>query len=50
MQMVENSNNSSENLKQKYTEIYAKIREIIDGKKSVNELKGMARAILYALT
>lgn len=40
MQMVENSNNSSDNLKQKYTEIYAEIREIIDGTKSVDELKG----------
>lgn len=40
MQMVKNSNNSSDNLKQKYTEIYAEIREIIDGRKSVDELKG----------
>jgi len=38
--MVENSNNSSDNLKQKYTEIYAEIREIIDGTKSVDEIKG----------
>jgi len=40
MQMVENSNNSSDNLKQKYTEIYTEIREIIDGTKSADELKG----------
>jgi len=40
MQMVENSNNSSDNLKKKYTEIYAEIREIIDGTKSIDELKG----------
>jgi len=37
--MVQNSNNSSENLKQKYTEVYAEIREIIDGTKSVDEFK-----------
>ena len=37
--MVENSNNFTDNLKQKYTEIYAEIREIIDGTKSVDELK-----------
>ena len=38
--MVENSNNFPDNLKQKYTEIYAEIREIIDGTRSVDELKG----------
>ena len=39
MQMVEDSNNSPDNLKQKYTEVYAEIREIIDGTRSVDELK-----------
>lgn len=39
--MVENSNNFPDNLKQKYTEIHAEIREIIDGTKSVDELKDM---------
>ena len=37
--MVENSNNSSDSLKQEYEEVYAEIREIIDGTKSVSELK-----------
>lgn len=40
MQMVENPNDFPDNLKQKYVEIYAEIREIIDGTKSVDELKG----------
>jgi len=38
--MIEKSNNSSDSLKQKYKEVYAEIREIIDGTKTVNELKG----------
>lgn len=38
--MVENLNNFPDNLKQKYAEIYAEIREIIDGTRSVNEFKG----------
>jgi len=37
--MVENSSNFPDNLKQKYTEIYAEIREIIDGTKNIDELK-----------
>ena len=39
--MVENSNNFPDNLKQKYTDIHAEIREIIDGTNSVDELKDM---------
>jgi len=38
--MVENPNDSPDKLKQKYAEIYAEIREIIDGTRSVDELKG----------
>ena len=38
--MVENLNDSPDKLKQKYAEIYAEIREIINGTKSLDELKG----------
>jgi len=38
--MVEHSNDSSDDLRQKYTEVYAEIREIIDGKRSIGEIKG----------
>jgi len=38
--MVENPNDSPDKLKQKYAEIYAEIREIINGTRSVEELKG----------
>jgi len=38
--MVESSKNSPDDLKQKYTEIYAEIREIIDGTRSIGEIKG----------
>ncbi len=38
--MIENPNNFPDKLKQKYAEIYAEIREIIDGTRSVDELKG----------
>jgi alkylhydroperoxidase/carboxymuconolactone decarboxylase family protein YurZ len=38
--MVENSNDSPDDLNQKYTEIYAEIREIIDGTRSIGEIKG----------
>jgi AhpD family alkylhydroperoxidase len=38
--MVENSNDSPDDLKQKYTEIYAEICEIIDGTRSIGEIKG----------
>ena len=38
--MVENSNNFPDNLQRKCTEIYAEIHEIINGTRSVDELKG----------
>jgi len=38
--MLENANDLPDKLKQEYAEIYAEIRKITNGTKSLNKLKG----------